>query len=68
MRIAKKGVRKMSKAVLAAIGLIALLAASAQIGQWEKANGYPFGQMCNSVFTGWVDTCGENSGNQRRPR
>lgn len=27
------------------------------IHAWEKANSYPFGKMCNSVFTLYVDTC-----------
>lgn len=27
------------------------------IDAWEKANGYPYGKMCNSIFTGYVDTC-----------
>ncbi len=28
-----------------------------QINAWEKAHAYPYGQMCNSVFTGYQDTC-----------
>ncbi len=27
------------------------------INQWERDHNYPYGQMCNSIFTGWVDTC-----------
>jgi hypothetical protein len=27
------------------------------LNQWEKHNVYPFGRMCNSIFTGYVDTC-----------
>jgi len=27
------------------------------ISQWERSHDYPFGQMCNSVFTGYVNTC-----------
>lgn len=27
------------------------------LSRWEKAHKFPFGQMCNSIFTGWVDTC-----------
>jgi heme/copper-type cytochrome/quinol oxidase subunit 3 len=47
----------------AIVGLIAitwaigLLFAAPQIHAWEKANGYPFGHMCNSVFTLYADTC-----------
>jgi hypothetical protein len=35
-----------------------LIVMAPHINAWEKANGYPFGQMCNSVFTLYVDTCG----------
>lgn len=28
-----------------------------RIQAWEKANGYPFGRMCHSIFTGYADTC-----------
>lgn len=27
------------------------------IRRWEKSHNYPFGQMCYSVFTMWVNTC-----------
>lgn len=28
--------------------------------EWERNAGYPFGQMCNSIFTGYADTCPRN--------
>jgi hypothetical protein len=47
--------------VIGALTLFALtfvLACSIpRIDAWEKAHGYPFGQMCNSIATGYVDTC-----------
>lgn len=27
------------------------------INKWEREAGYPYGKMCNSVFTGYVNTC-----------
>lgn len=37
--------------------LAALIVLTPTATQWEKANGYPFGRMCYSLFTGWQDTC-----------
>jgi hypothetical protein len=43
---------------LLALGAAVLAALSGPaVSAWEKANGFPFGRMCNSVFTGFVDTC-----------
>lgn len=28
-----------------------------RVHEWEKDVGYPYGKMCNSIFTGFVDTC-----------
>jgi hypothetical protein len=36
---------------------IGLFFASVHVNAWEKANDYPYGKMCNSIFTGYVDTC-----------
>ena len=39
-------------------GLLAfLLFALPAVNAWERNAGYPYGQMCNSVFTLYVDTC-----------
>lgn len=38
---------------LAICGLISV----PSIHAWERQAGYPYGKMCNSVFTGYVDTC-----------
>lgn len=43
--------------VVLAVILTAGCLAGPPIARWERANGFPFGQMCNSVFTGFVDTC-----------
>jgi hypothetical protein len=37
--------------------LAVLVAALPTIHAWERDNDYPFGKMCHSVFTGFVDTC-----------
>lgn len=37
------------------VGFVLIL--SPQVNQWERANGYPYGQMCNSIFTGYINTC-----------
>ena len=37
--------------------VMALFVLSANVKAWEKANDYPYGKMCNSIFTGYVDTC-----------
>jgi hypothetical protein len=42
---------------LVVVGLAVLAASLPSIHAWEKARGYPYGKMCNSVFTGYVDTC-----------
>jgi hypothetical protein len=39
--------------ILTWAGIMAIIAVHA----WEKANNYPLGFMCKSVFTGYVDTC-----------
>lgn len=39
------------------IGALVGLMNVSRIHAWEQANGYPFGKMCNSVFTLYVDTC-----------
>jgi hypothetical protein len=49
---------------LVVIGLAVLAASLPTIHAWEKAHGYPYGKMCNSVFTGYVDTC--NNHHQRK--
>lgn len=36
---------------------IVTLANSHHIHAWERTNGYPFGKMCHSAFTGYIDTC-----------
>lgn len=41
---------------LLGIGVI-LLVSLPIINKWEKANNYPYGLMCHSIFTGYVDTC-----------
>ena len=38
------------------------IVAAVNMPTWERAHGYPFGQMCNSVFTGYVDTCARTAG------
>ncbi len=40
-----------------ALMLVCIVAAIGPIHQWERANNYPYGKVCNSVFTGWQDTC-----------
>ena len=40
--------------VLAALSGLAMVPA---IDRWERQAGYPYGKMCNSIFTGYVDTC-----------
>lgn len=49
------------KLVLACLFILALacggLANVHHVNAWEKANGYPYGKMCNSIFTAYVDTC-----------
>lgn len=37
--------------------LVLLLASTPRIQAWERANGYPYGRMCQSIFTAYVDTC-----------
>jgi hypothetical protein len=37
--------------------IIGLLVSSAYINRWEHKHDYPFGRMCNSVFTLWEDAC-----------
>jgi hypothetical protein len=37
--------------------LAVLFTAIPHIHAWEKANAYPYGKMCNSIFTAYVDTC-----------
>lgn len=27
------------------------------VHQWEREQGFPYGKMCHSIFTGYVDTC-----------
>lgn len=44
-------------AVFTASMLFFILILAPASTQWEKAHGYPFGRMCNSMFTGWADTC-----------
>jgi hypothetical protein len=34
-----------------------LFALSPAISAWERRNGYPYGRMCDSIFTGFEDTC-----------
>jgi hypothetical protein len=48
-----------SVALIAFIGVVswAIIVGLIAIKTWEKANNYPFGFMCKSVFTGYVDTC-----------
>jgi hypothetical protein len=37
---------------------ITLLMASAEIGAWEKQNGYPYGRMCDpNIFNLYHSTC-----------
>lgn len=39
-------------------GIIAIgFAIIPTIHEWERANDYPYGKMCNSAFTFYVDTC-----------
>lgn len=39
-------------------GIVAIMAAMLpHIHAWEKANDYPYGKICNSAFTFYVDTC-----------
>ena len=35
----------------------ALIVGLPEINAWEKNAGYPYGKMCNSVFTLYQDTC-----------
>ena len=42
---------------LAMVSLVGLSVAVPRINAWEKANAYPYGKMCNSIFTGYADTC-----------
>lgn len=37
--------------------IVALFATLPAIHRWEREAGYPYGKMCNSVFTLYVDTC-----------
>lgn len=47
------------------VGFLAVLGSAAvmpvygikHINAWEKAHGYPYGKMCNSIFTWYKDTC-----------
>ncbi len=34
-----------------------LLGAQPAINAWERSRGYPYGRMCDSIFTGFEDTC-----------
>lgn len=50
----------MTKIVVAALLLatsVAMIPLGFAVSDWERANGYPYGKMCNSVFTLYVDTC-----------
>lgn len=54
----------MRDAVLTALAYGAVLAftlglipATFAIDKWERQNGYPYGKMCNSIFTLNKDTC-----------
>lgn len=43
--------------LLVAICVISLTHVVPAAHAWEKANGYPFGKMCHSVFTMYANTC-----------
>jgi hypothetical protein len=49
------------RTIIALISLFTLfwlsLATRPVIHVWERDAGYPYGKMCNSIFTGYVDTC-----------
>jgi hypothetical protein len=49
------------KLAITFVGLLVALTVTVLSGmalsQWERENGYPFGQMCNSIFTGYANTC-----------
>lgn len=36
---------------------LSLIPASFEISRWEQHHKFPFGKMCNSIFTLWEDTC-----------
>jgi hypothetical protein len=42
---------------LITISLSGLILGVPRINAWEAANNYPYGHMCDSVFTGFVNTC-----------
>jgi hypothetical protein len=37
--------------------VVGLLYVVPAVNAWELANNYPYGKMCNSIFTANVDTC-----------
>jgi hypothetical protein len=45
------------KLTLAAAVIAGLWMAAERAVAWERAAGYPYGKMCNSFWTGHVDTC-----------
>jgi hypothetical protein len=40
-----------------AVTVVVLTTLVPLINGWEHDHNYPYGRMCNSVFTGWSDTC-----------
>ena len=37
--------------------ILTLFNIAGEINHWERRHSYPYGKMCNSVFSGGVDTC-----------
>lgn len=60
--MSRKGLAMILAATALMSGLL-LLTASGAIHKWERDNAYPFGKMCNSIFTLYEDTC-----NMKKPR
>ena len=42
--------------IILAIALAGLMSVP-QIHAWEKANNFPYGKICNSIFTAYENTC-----------
>lgn len=42
---------------LASFTLLCAIVALPSIHAWEREAGYPFGRMCQSIFTGYANTC-----------
>lgn len=41
------------------LGLFGAVSILPKVHSWEQKNHYPYGKMCDSVFTMYKDTCGK---------